>query len=269
MSDQMVTHCKDCVFAKTSDEGQNGCALGRDELLGVKTVQDNYFVLDRFCATYRPEEWVEELSFEEQCKINEVVLEEVYPRMGYFVRFNTSESDAIAQLKKTIESISKASHVTNGMPTFVVVINDKVEYNEEIWTMFLAYFGDKSETDYHIVQINEKPEKDVFLMDEAFIHAKNAWIHTVTSGQEVPVDINDRLHRITNIELKPMVVVEPYNEFDGFIFPAYLFKFLNGNKAKVYQDELVDKGTFLEKIHTAEERSDVKTVYSWEEFNAA
>jgi len=271
MSDKMVTHCKGCIFVKqeNKDSEQQGCSLGRVKTLDNIGIQDNYYLLNRFCNTYRPQEWMDELPFEEQLNINDAVLEEVYPRMGYFVRLKTCTTDPIQELTTTLESIVAASYKREGKPMFVVIINDKVEYNEDIWTLCLRLFGQMQGTDYHIVQINQPFEKDVYLMDEAFTHAQNAWIHTTTSGQVVPNDINDKLHNLINIDLKQISAVTPYNEFDGFIFPAYLFKFLNGNKTKIYQDAIMDHGTFLEKLITAQERSKTKTLYSWEEFNAS
>jgi len=272
MNDRMVTSCKGCVFAATCPDTpeykQGGCALNRHELLGVKSLQDNYFVLEEFCSTFRPQEWLDGLVFEDQLNSRQVVLDEIYPRMGYFVKFDNTLDEPIAKLRQTLKSIAEASYKTQGMPMFIVVVNDKVEYNEEIWTLFLAQFQEVSDTDYHIVQINEEME-DRYFIDEAFIHAKNAWIHTLTSGQEVPSNINDKLHEIINIKMEKLALVEPYNEFDGFLFPAFLFKFLNGNRVKVFIDEQVDAGTFLEKVKSAEGRSDAKTVYTWEEFYAS
>jgi hypothetical protein len=273
MSDEMVTHCKGCVFAKCSLDGENkqqeGCAFDRHESLGVKAAHDGFFVLERFCNTFRPDQWVNDLDFEDQLNIQEAAIEEVYPRVGFFVRLDTSSENAMQDLKKTLESIAIASYKRNGKPPFIVVINDKVEYNEEIWSLFVRLFGELGDTDYHIVQISKMPEKQIYLVDEAFNHAQNGWIYVTTSGEIVAESIIDKLHNAINVEMKQVMTVEPYDGFNGLIFPAFLFKFLNGNRMKVYQDEQVDSGTFIEKVKTAQDRSDIKTVYTWEEFDAS
>lgn len=272
MSEDMVTYCKGCVFSRIQiDDGtQIGCSLNRCETLGVKAINsDGFFVLERFCNTYRPEEWINNLEFEDQLNIQEVVIEEVYPRVGFFVRLDPDQVDAIADLKTTLESISVASHKRNGKPPFIVVINERVEYNQEVWDLFVDIFGELGDTDYHILQVGEAPEKQIHLVDEAFTHAQNGWIYVTTSGETVAHDMIDKLHNAINFEMKQIMTVESYDGFNGLLFPAFLFKFLNGNKMKVYQDEQVDAGTFIEKVKTAQDRSDIKTVYTWEEFNAS
>jgi len=269
MSEKIVTHCKDCVFARADENGeQNGCGLGRSEVLGISSTQEDFYLLERFCTAHRPTEWVENLRFEDQLMPEIVVLDELYPRMGFFVRLNTDAKNAIVELEKTLKSVACASHRQQGYPPFVVVINDKVEYNEEIWALFARLF-EKGETEYSIVQLSHKPEDLHDSVDEAFIHAQNGWIYLTTSGEEVPHDLIDKLHKMINVHMKQIVMVESYNDFDGLMFPAFLFKFLNGNKSKVFQDESVLSGTFIEKMKQAQARTTNKTIYTWEEFNAS
>ena len=60
-------------------------------------------------------------------------------------------------------------------------------------------------------------------------------------------------------------MVEPTSGIDGLTFPAYLFKFLNGNKTKMFNDEMTDSRQFLEKVRDAEKRGGSKTIYEWHE----
>jgi len=48
-----------------------------------------------------------------------------------------------------------------------------------------------------------------------------------------------------------------------------LFKFLNGNKLKVFSDEEAVDESFLNKARMAAERSDPETFITWEAFNEA
>lgn len=259
------THCKNCVFANYENDIQVGCSMGRHEQLGVAEMLENNFGLHRFCNTYRPPEWYNHLGLEKALKPEETVLEEVFPRIGFFVKLNTDENNAIEKLRKTIKSIADM----DGGCAYLVVITDKVEYNEEIWTLFIEYFGAESTIKYHILQLGEKYENLVKIIDRAFIHAQNGWMMTLSGGHEVKQDTLTKLHRITNIEMKQLVMVDSYDGFNGLIFPAFLFKFLNGNKDKIFQDEIVDGRGFVDKVKAAEERGGTNSIISWEEFDAA
>ena len=168
-------------------------------------------------------------------------------------------------------SITKLSNPTGKKPAYVIVINEKVEYNEEIWGRFITWFGEESDTKYHIVQLNKAHENLATVIDEAFTHAENGWIHCVTSGDEVPNDLLSKIHNFINVRMKKLIMLMPKNDdpFSGLTFPAYLFKFLNGNGVKVFRDEMADSRSFLDKVLDAEKRGETKTVYSWEEFYAA
>lgn len=263
----IVSHCKDCIFARyATNQEQVSCSLNRHDKLGVAKMIDNSFELKRYCNAFRPKEWVQQLSFEDSLNSEKIVLQEVYPRIGFFIKLNTSESNAIDALELTINSISK---INGRQASYIVVINDKVEYNEEIWGLFIKYFGEKSSiTKYHIVQIQEKPEKIIQIIDEAFGKAENGWIMCTSSGLRVKPETLDRLHELLNKEMKQITMVEPHDGFNGLIFPAYLFKFLNGNKTKVFRDEMVDSHEFMEKVKNAEERGKTKTIMTWKEFYA-
>ena len=66
------------------------------------------------------------------------------------------------------------------------------------------------------------------------------------------------------------MMVKPSGDvFSSMLFPAFLFKFLNGNKQKIFQDTTSAEGNFLEKMEEADKRSPSKTVITWEEFDAS
>jgi hypothetical protein len=264
---KIVSHCKNCVFAKyNNDHKQISCSLNRHDKLGVEKIVENNFELQRYCNTFRPKEWMQQLSFEESLNPEDTVLQEVHPRIGFFVKLNTEESNAIDALELTINSISK---LDGRKAAYVVVINDKVEYNEEIWGLFIKYFGEVSETTkYHIVQLNEKPSKMIEIIDEAFPRAENGWVMCTSSGLRVRPETLEKLHDLINKQMKQLTMIEPHDNFNGLMFPAYLFKFLNGNKTKTFQDEVVDSNEFIQKVRNAEERGKTKTIMTWKEFYA-
>lgn len=256
--------CRGCVFAKANKTEQLSCKLDRSSKLGVKEKdEDGFFVLSRFCTTYRPKEWLNDLSLAQSKDINDAVIKEVYPRVGFFIILDTDKEDAIGQLKKTLDDIKGQELIP---PRYVVVINNKVEYNESIFELVQPMF-DFEETEYHIVQLEVKIDDPVKTIDEAFKHAKNGYVYVTSSGESVPRDLIRKIHNRVNIDMKKLMVVRPYGKVNGLLFQSALFKFVNGNKIKLYQDEIVDTRPFLEKIEAAATDSDGETLIDWSEFD--
>lgn len=251
------TNCKGCVFSTGDENGQTGCALDRDKLLGAQIDQEGNFILQRFCNTYRPESWIEGLTLEESLNRNKTVLSEVYPRIGLFVRL-TDSKDAVDKLNVTLESIKFDL-------AYIVVITPKVEYNEEVLNLLDSKF--KETIKYHIVQLSSPESIDEYLiLDEAFPHAQNGWIYITSCGKEIPDDLLDRINDWVNFKMKQLIMVKPYDGMDGLLFQALLFKFVNGNKTKLYQDEYMDSRSFIDKIEAAQERTEEKCIFTTEEF---
>ena len=258
------TRCNSCVFTKFGEFTQESCELDRSSKLGVQDKDDDgFFILSRFCNTYRPKEWVKQLSKKERQNKKEAVLKEVSPSVGFFVLLDTEKENAIKELKKTLKDIENQ---TQGKPRYIVVVNDKVEYNEEVYSVLASSF-DFKEIEYHMVQLQDEPKTEWHKIDPAFAHAKNGWIYVTSSGQNVDKDLILKIHKRINIDMKKLVVVQPYEKTNGMIFQAALFKFLNGNKTKLYQDEVIDSRSFLEKVQAAAENSGEDTFITWSEFN--
>lgn len=255
----MIEHtCKNCVF-QTKTNGQTGCALNRLDFIQHEFDEDGNAVLERFCNTSRPEEWLDDLSVEESADIVQTVMKEVYPRVGFFVLFNKD----INSLAQTLDSIKNQSITAR----YVIVINSHVEFNQEIQSLFTSRF-DFDITEYHIVQMIKQPETSEFLIDEAFRHAKNGWAYVCNAGHEVDLDLISKIHNRINIEMKKLVVVEPLDyKLNGMLFQTALFKFLNGNKLKIFDEENFSDDLFLDKVREIANRSDAETFITWREFN--
>ena len=183
--------------------------------------------------------------------------------MGFFILLDTGQKDAIDQLKKTLEDIDNQESFE---PRYVVVINDKVEYNEEIFEILQPMF-DFEKTEYHILQLEVKIEDPVNTIDEAFKHAKNGYVYVTSSGENIPRDLICKIHKRINLDMKKLVVIKPYSGINGLLFQSALFKFVNGNKPKLYQDETIDNRPFLEKVKEAAKESEDQTFIDWSEFN--
>lgn len=255
----MIEHsCKGCVF-QTKINGKSNCSLNRLELIPHTFDEDGNAKLNRFCNTSRPVEWLDDLSVEESDDIIQTVMNEVYPRVGFFILFNKD----IGSLAKTLDSIKNQSITAR----YVIVINSHVEFNQEIQALFTSRF-DFDITEYHMVQMIKQPETSEFLIDEAFKHAKNGWAYVCNSGHEVDLDLISKIHNRVNIEMKKLVVVEPLDDkLNGMLFQTALFKFLNGNKIKIFDEENFTDDLFLDKVRELADRSDAETFITWREFN--
>ena len=255
--------CNGCVFAEV-DTHQTSCKLDRAAKLGIDDKdEDGFFVLSRFCTTYRPKEWLSDLSLAESMDTEKTVLEEIYPRVGFFIVLDTTRDDAIEQLRATVEDIKNQKEIA---PRYIVIINDKVEYNEDAFAVVQPLF-DFEETEYHILQLQVEIDDPVNTIDEAFAHAKNGYVYVTTSGERVPRDLIYKIHKRVNLDMKKLVVVKPYSGVNGLLFQSALFKFVNGNRPKLYQDEIIDNRPFLEKVTEAAKESDDQTLIDWSEFN--
>ena len=256
--------CKGCVFAESNETEQLFCKLDRASKLGILEKDDeNFFILSRFCTTYRPKEWLNDLSLAQSKDIKKAVLEEISPRVGFFILLDTSQEGAIDKLKKTLEDIKNQESFD---PRYVVVINDKVEYNEGIFELLQPMF-DFEKTEYHILQLEVKIEDPINTIDEAFKHAKNGYVYVTSAGESVPRDLIRKIHKRINLDMKKLVVIRPYSAINGLLFQSALFKFVNGNKPKLYQDETIDNRPFLEKVEEAAKESEDQTFIDWSEFN--
>lgn len=258
------TKCKGCVFAEKGEFAQVSCELDRASKLGVQeTDEDGCFVLSRFCSAYRPQEWVDRLTEEESVDLKSTVMKEVRPKVGFFILLETKTANEIEKFKQTLEDIINQEDIK---PRYVVVVNDKVEYNQEIFKLLASSF-DFEETEYHMIQLRHKLKNKDSKIDEAFMHAKNGWVYVTTSGEKIPRDLLKKIHKRVNIDMKKLVVVKPYDDTNGLLFQSSLFKFVNGNRSKLYQDEIIDTRSFMEKVESAAEKSGEETLITWSQFN--
>lgn len=258
------TSCADCVFAKIKDNKQYGCVLNRTDKLETrkeKTGDLEHDVVLRFCNTSRPEAWTESLSLEEKLQADSVVMEEVRPRVGFLIYVDHSKDNPIESLDITLQSIKNQ---TESCARYVIVANEKVEYNEQIHEMLLSYF-DKDLTDIHILQLIEVPENKVWILDEAFRLALNGWIYTTTSGEMVDKNVLKDVHEHLNIKMKKLSVVSPYEGINGLMVQTSLFKYLNGNRTKIWSEDQKDSRLFLDKVKELDKTEDC--ILDWSQVN--
>lgn len=261
------TNCQGCIFAKLENGTQTDCALDRIDKLGVSSIQadDNnqYKTLSSFCNAFRPKEWVERLTLEESMNPVQTVMEEVKPRVGFLIILDTSKEQALNHLESTLLSIRDQ---TDSIARYVIVATEKVEYNEGIQNILVKFFNEE-DTFIHVLQLLEKPQNEMFIIDEAFRLALNGWLYITTSGEPVDKNLLKDLHEHINIKMKKLSVVLPYDNINGLLLQTALFKYVNGNKTKVWDIENVDSRPFLEKIKDLDKNGNC--ILDWSQVNVA
>ena len=265
---KIETHCKGCVFAKYKNDKQVGCELGRTELMNPSQegrTEDGVFnyTFDRFCNSYRPKEWKDILSEEEKGDLIATVKKETRPTMCAFVFLNVKSEDALSALQYTVSQLKAQEDADLRC---VVVINPKAEYSAGIQKILASEF-DFDKTEHHIV-LSLREQEDLFLIDDAFAHAKNGWILVTESGEAVPPSLFSKINKRVNIDMKRLILVKPYENWNGMIFQAAIYKFLDGNKMLVDPEtrEAIEIN-FLEKIEVlASGLEDSDSVCEWGDF---
>lgn len=253
------TNCKGCVFAQRKKSTQTGCQLGRDTKLDFLELDDeNNFILDRFCTAYRPQEWLSQLTLEESKITDKIVMEEMVPAVGFIILFDHN----LLNLENTLLDIQWQEWEK---PKYICVVNDKTEYNEDI-QRYLAEMFDYNTTKHHLLNITSDIAQKHMLIDEAFKHAENGWIYVTTSGEKIDRQLIKKLHKWINIDVKRLAMIKPYDDINGLVFQASLFKFLKGNGIKKIDEEVYDDRPFIDKVLSMSQ-DDSNLLTTWSKFN--
>lgn len=247
---KIETHCKGCVFAqrKMSLEG-NLCQLGRLEKFPKGKVVDGYYKFNRFCNAYRPQKWLDDLDT--ALHPIQVVNQEIHIKMGFTINFTNNHD--LHKLKHTLDSVFWG----DDGPYYVIVVNDKPEYNGEIHQLISKKNIYNSRI--HIVQIlDQVPE---YYMDEAFKFARNGYMIYLYSGDIMPYNYVEKLNSHINHDLKFLSIC--FSGDGRIIFQNSLFKLLGGNKSLMKQDGTMDNRDFIAKA--MDMKANEKCIYLWEE----
>jgi hypothetical protein len=264
---QVETFCRNCVFAEYTKNKQTGCTLNRSETFNpneIRKSQDGKesYVFNRFCTAFRPEEWKLVLDEDEKKDLISTVRAEIFPPIGIFIFLKTETSDSLEALKNRIQEIKNQ---TVGTLRYLVIINNKVEYNEEIHSILRESFNFE-ETEFHIVQ-TLLDQEDLLYIDDAFKHAKNGWIYVCESNKKIREDLFEAIDDNINVKLNRVVLLEPRDGIDGMLFQASIHKLLDGSNSLLdpSSSERV-RVDFLSKVREIAKLSEHKTVFTREEF---
>jgi hypothetical protein len=242
--------CKDCVFAEyVSFKGidtQYDCRLKRVQKLNPDNnseVEDgiSYFTFNRFCNARRPVEWLEKYCENDIQKAVEVVNKEVSPRLSIIIKFNYNMD--------TFKSIVESLYEQDYSRKFIIVVNDRPEYNLEIFELLESLSKNEKIVEYNILMPPDADYDTYQAIDDSLSFCKNGWIVFFDEGdvpsKSLTAKVNDRI----NNQMKRLVYCSKKDN-RTFLIQAALYKLIGGNSPKMMEDGEVDNRTFLERIES-------------------
>lgn len=255
--------CKDCVFAQyTSFKGkdiQYGCVLNRLQTLNPEDSfqeEDNvsYATFNRFCNARRPIAWMQQYCDDDLSVAQKEVMEEIKPRLSFIIKFNYNV-DFFKQIADSLRNQISSRK-------FVIIINDKPEYNLELFEILEELYKEEKIVQYSILMPPSNLQYIYDSIDEAIMFCKNGWIVFLDEGKNIPPDFTEKIHNRINIELKRFVYCDSKKD-KSFIIQASLYKLIGGNSPKVNGDGSIDKKSFLDRVSELK-AEDPDCLVSWE-----
>ena len=179
------------------------------------------------------------------------------------IYLDTSKPSAIQLLEETLKDIKNQ---TDNVARYVIVATEKVEYSQEVLELLLSYF-DQDETTTHVLQLLIQHEDKMRIIDEAFRLALNGWLYVTTSGQKVDINLLKNIDNHINKQMKRLSVVLPYDGINGLLFQCSLFKYVNGNSVKQWDQDNMDDRPFLEKVKDLDTNNN--SILNWSDIDAS
>jgi len=239
--EEVVTSCAACCFAEYEGKTQVSCELGRVEKFreaGAKIVEAEdgdreFYLIHRMCNCYREEDWAEYWKHKKKRALKENAV-----RVNFIVPIN--EGDTLEDLQKTLVSIATQDDFE---AIKVITMNNSKHDNFDIIHKLHEVFGSYAEQTSYLNKAEEgttfvggimiEKNQDFWtVLEAAFDYVVNGFYTIVNTGSVVPPDLLKKINHALNMDLKQILMIEPYNEdsYDGLIISCALHKYLNGSK---------------------------------------
>ena len=244
---KVISSCKGCHFAHTIGKTQVGCELNKIERFkeagaDVKEAEDGFeefYIIDRFCSTYRDATWAEDADDPET-----QVLEEISVPVNFILLHGKKAT--IDDLEVTLKDIAGQS---NKPVSVSVVVQDTSIDTFGIRHRTHEYL-DRSDIGFYITtMINESSELE--MIDEAFQKCVNGYYTVFRSGANVPHGFVKRINKAINIDLETVSMINPKDDLNGLTVQCVVHKFLHGNnklalqkKVKMFSED-TDRTSFV------------------------
>ncbi len=246
---KVLSDCENCFFLKEENGVQVGCHLNiLDNIENKKLVNDKFYSFDKICMFFRSKDEPDWKYKTLEQGIELVNREMEFFRTGLVINFIKNHS--LSALKETLDSIDN--------PSYIIVINDKPEYNKEIFEIIKLKISDLKRL--HIVQIiNQKEE---YYLDEAFKFCRLGTFCYADCGAILPSNLNKK---IVDFVFRKMNKLAYCDCGDYKLYSAKLFKVAGGNKQKLKEDGTIDSKNYLQRLQE-QETNESKLIFTKEEF---
>jgi hypothetical protein len=226
---KFATSCGTCIFAEYKDDKQIGCDLGRlkkFEAKGkVKPDPTNTFsIIQTICNTVRGTTWANNhlgqnliAAVEQEIKID---LD--------FVLFSIEDSSEkiMKQMPELVNLCVQQKHI-KPKNIICVVKNRDIRYR----TLYSNIQDITSIHDipFQLVNVIDE-ESDIFrCIDMGVSKCHSRYFSTFTLTDNIPSNLISVLNTKINVDLQPIILVEPYVQFSGMVLQTSLYKLFGKN----------------------------------------
>ncbi|MBF83560.1 MAG: hypothetical protein CL489_03690 [Acidobacteria bacterium] len=216
------TSCKECVFAMYVGKTQMDCSLGRLDKFreGCVPVIESYdeddkefFVIERFCNTYRPEDWKPR---DKKMTKEDSVLKEAQPTFDFIIIHDSSKD--IGSLEKTLSDIKQQAP----LPKRVVVVEKGGKDKMGIIGVLERHLSDLPVSYRYVVYMDDEYEGSLDFIDESFKQVDSMYYCVLDSSKDVIANIIKRVDTIINQDMRPLSVIKPDEGYHGLVVQSIL-----------------------------------------------
>lgn len=235
---KMISSCKGCCFSQKIGITQVGCELNKLEVFKsagaiVKEAEDEseeFYIIDRFCSTYRNSEWANRFDNTEQ----QILLETSIP--VNFIVLHLVES-VLEDLEKTLHDIASQSN----KPTSVTVVVQNPEIEDGFGLRHRTHeYLDRADIPFYIMTMVESKSAELNMIDEAFSKCVNGYYSVFRSGAGIPHNFILKLNEAVNFNLEAISMIQPKDDLNGLTVQCVVHKFLRGSNSKMSIQEKIE-----------------------------
>ena len=225
--DKIISSCKGCCFAEKIGITQVGCELNKIESFKnsgatIKEAEDEseeFYIIDRFCATYRNDEWANSFDKPKQ----QVLLETSIP-VNFIILHGLGS--VVEDLENTLLGVASQSNKPTS--AIVVVQNPEIEDGFGLRHKIHEYL-DRANIPFYIVTMVDKNTTELKMIDEAFAKCSNGYYSVFRSGTDIPHNFILKLNEAVNINLESVSMIQPKDDLNGLTIQCVVHKFLRGS----------------------------------------
>lgn len=251
---KMISSCKGCHFADTIGKTQIGCDLNKIERFkdaGAEVIEaqdgfEEFYIIDRFCSTYRDATWAKSVDDAEA-----QVLKEISVPLNFIILHG--KKSTIDDLEVTLKGVASQSN----KPVSVSVVVQDTNINTFDIRHRTHEYLDRTGVGFYIITMLDDQSSELEMIDEAFQKCVNGYYTVFRSGANIPHGFVKRINKAINIDLETVSMINPKDDLNGLTVQCVVHKFLHGNNKLALQKKV--------KMF-AEDTDRTSFVKSWDEY---